>query len=127
MKQNKGICSQQAEEIILKGSDKLVEQRVLARMEENEKISNEQNTKSFEYKTEFSQLSADEVFSEYAHYKLFNPDTRREFFIDGKALESKIGLDTVLYDKLKNRSIMAFELGEYLIKFVRCKVPKSQS
>ena len=72
--------------------------------------------------SEFSKLDESLVFSEKAHYSLFNRDTKCEFFINGKELERRIGIDDTLFDKLKNRKIDTISVDNSIISFYKAVV-----
>lgn len=67
--------------------------------------------------TEFSALSPEQVFSCNSYYKLYNRDTKREFIINGLVLESRVGLDSALRDKLLSRSVQSFRVDNAVAKF----------
>lgn len=102
----------------LNGED-VLEQRVLQEFQAQEERKLAQSAASPRLITEFAELDETHVFSEFAHYKLLNRDTQAEFFITGKMLESKIGQDAALYEKVKRRAVKAFCVGNQIVKF--CK------
>ena len=72
---------------------------------------------------DFSSLPEKYVYSEFSSYRMIKRSSRREFYITGKALESRIGLDSALYEKVKARSLPAFCLGDFVVAFDCAKIP----
>ncbi len=66
---------------------------------------------------EFCNVPENRVYSEAAKYKLFKRATKREFYINGRMLESRVGLDSALFDKIKKRDRKAFCVGEDIVVF----------
>ena len=118
-KQNSGICREAAEASILKESGNEHVKRLLDEIEREERLKNEQLNLQTEVITDFAALPENLVFSELAHYKLFNRDTKAEFFINGKVLEGKIGMNFSLYEQVKKRSVKAFAIGNQIVAFYR--------
>lgn len=71
---------------------------------------------------EFDKVPQELVFSEFATYKLLKRKTRRIFYINGKNLESRIGLDNALYEQVRTRARKAFCVGEDIIAFESLRV-----
>jgi len=71
---------------------------------------------------EFDKVPQELVFSEFATYKLLKRKTRRIFYINGKNLESRIGLDNALYEQVRTRARKAFCVGEDVIAFESLRV-----
>ena len=121
-KQNNGICREAAEASILKESGGEQERRLLAELEREERSRAQKLQEKPEVITDFSQLPEALVFSENAYYKLFNRETKTEFFINGRVLEGKIGLDSTLYEQVKSRTVKAFAIGNQIVAFYRACV-----
>lgn len=75
-----------------------------------------------ELETDFSKVPQLLVFSELSTFKLYKRASKREFYINGKMLESRIGLDYKLYEKVKSRSSSAFCVGDDIVVFYSAKV-----
>ena len=68
---------------------------------------------------DFSDVPETQVYSEFAKYKLFKRESKREFYINGKTLESRIGLDSALFEKVKKRERKAFCVGDDIVVFYK--------
>lgn len=111
------VSNEEIEAILLsaEGSLELIEKKLLMEMEAAKKAAGKKA--SVTEVTDFSAVPEAEVFGENCRYVLFNRETKHEFGINGKQLESRIGLDKSLYEKVKNREAAAFCVENYYIKF----------
>ena len=66
---------------------------------------------------DFRDVPENRVYSEAAKYKLFKRTSKREFYINGRMLESRVGLDSALFDKIKKRDRKAFCVGDDIVVF----------
>lgn len=76
--------------------------------------------KKQKYVTDFSKVPESKVFTESCYYRLFNKETKREFIINGRQLESRLGMDSALYEKVLARTMSAFCAGNSYVKFDKC-------
>ena len=72
---------------------------------------------------DFASVPESLVFSESTTYRLFRRSTKRDYFINGKMLEARIGLDNALYQKVKSRTARAFCVGDYIAVFISARLP----
>lgn len=126
-KPNQGLDNSVIESALLLGSDKCVQENLKEELKrelklELEKLEELGSPPEKTAITEFGKLDENLVFSEKAHYSLFNRDTKRSFFINGRELERRIGIDDALFDKLKARKIDTFEVDNSIISFFRAVV-----
>ena len=121
-RKNGGLTDETVEAVLLSGGDELLENKLLAELEQ-EKISvnTSKNCKKIII-TDFSELPESLVFAENSMYKLFNRVTKCEFFVTGADVERKIGQDDILFNKVKNRSIKAFCVDDNIITFYQAIV-----
>lgn len=71
---------------------------------------------------DFEKVPPSLVFSEFAQYRMYKRKTKRNYYINGKILESRIGLDSKLYETVKNRASKVFVVDDAIILFEYVKL-----
>lgn len=123
-KPNNGLSSEDVETVMLCGLAENVEQQLISELEAIKTHSQTTVLAEKEAITDFTKLPLEAVFSQNAVYKLYNRDNGMEFYIDGKDLEARIGLDDTLYDKVQSRSVKVFGIDNSIISFYKWESPK---
>ena len=118
---NNGICREAAESSILQEKGPARELRLLAEWEQAALLKSRSSDPEIDIITEFDRLPSNRVFSENTYYNLFNRANKMEFVINGRVLEGKIGLDSVLYEQVKNRSVKVFEVDGQIVRFYQAR------
>lgn len=118
---NSGIGANDVESIVFGSSVQPKEDELLLEIAQAESQKSASGSCEIAEITVFGDVPESLVFSEHATYKLFRRSTKREYFINGKMLEARIGLDNALYQKVKSRAACAFCLGDYIAVFVSAR------
>lgn len=96
---------------------KKLTEEVEAEIFESKKI--EKKSKEKKYLQDFNKVPEGKIFSKSCYYKLFNRINKREFLIDGVQVENFIGLNDMLYEKVRSKAFKAFYIDDLYIKFDR--------
>lgn len=119
---NAGIGANDVESIVFGSCSAQKEDELLLELERAE-LEKKSACAEFNVVSDFSLVPENLVFSEFSTYRLFRRSTKRDYFINGKMLEARIGLDNALYQKVKNRTARAFCVGDYIAVFISARLP----
>ncbi len=116
---NRGMDANAVESLVFGCQDEPTEDALLMEFERSAAATKDGGAN---FIFEFDNVPQALVFSEFATYKLLKRKTRRVFYINGKSLESRIGLDNALYEQVKTRTRKAFCVGDDIIAFESLRV-----
>lgn len=119
---NSGLVANEVETIVFGNSQEMEEDELIKEMEAALASASAASKTQNPYIYDFHDVPLNLVFSEFSTYRLLKRHSKREFYINGKMLESRIGLNSSLYNKVLSRSVRAFKLGDDVCAFFRASV-----
>jgi hypothetical protein len=95
--------------------DSIIEEKILNDIQ-NERILSKKSLKRL-VETDFKNVPGEKIFSADVTYLVFNRITKRESYINGKAIDGLIGLNQDIRRALENKTRDSFSVDGYFVKF----------